>query len=147
LGLSLSTGPAELARAIAEGICLAIRDVIAVMEEKGAAVEELRVTGAPGESPFLNQLKADVSGRPVLVPGNPAKFPPELLGLTALGAAALGAYGSAEEAAGALVEIEAVFSPDTEQGPCYEGAFETYRELYRTLKPQFMIRRHPIGQP
>jgi xylulokinase len=69
LGLSLSTHREELARAMAEGICLAIRDVITVMEETGAPVTELRITGKPGESAFLNQLKADVSGRPVLIPG------------------------------------------------------------------------------
>jgi xylulokinase len=156
LGLSLSTRREELARAMAEGICLAIRDVITVMEEIGAPVTELRITGKPRESSFLNQLKADVSGRPVLIPGPrtarsgdtalpsdatlpgetlPGKgLPLELLGLAALGSTAMGAYGSAEEAAGILVGIAETFVPDEKKRPIYDRAFGIYRETYQRVK-------------
>jgi xylulokinase len=147
-GLGLGTGRGEAARAIAEGICFAIRDVIAVMEEDGAPVEDLRVTGKPGESAFLNQLKADVTGRPVLVPRlraaeaalpqTEAALPQaELLGLLALGAAALGAYASAEEAVRDLVGVAQTFVPRGAVKPVYDDAFGTYRETYRALKPLF----------
>ncbi|MDR0760394.1 MAG: hypothetical protein LBF74_09865 [Treponema sp.] len=142
-GLNLGTGRGETARAIAEGICFAIRDVIAVMEEAGAPVEELRVTGKPGESAFLNQLKADVTGRPVLVPrlraAETALPPAELLGLIALGAAALGAYKSAEEAVRDLVGVAETFVPQEAAKPVYDDAFGIYRETYRALKPLFGI--------
>jgi xylulokinase len=154
MGLGLGTGRGEIARAIAEGICFAIRDVITVMEEAGAPVEELRVTGKPGESAFLNRLKADITGRPVLVPapravlsgtaktvetrpGGTAFLPAELLGLTALGAAGMGVYGSAEEAVRDLVGIAETFVPNGEKKRVYDSAFETYRETYRALKPLF----------
>jgi xylulokinase len=133
-GLSLSTGRAELARAAAEGVCFAIRDVITVMEERGAPVRDLRVTGGPAESPFLNQLKADVSGRPVLLP---VQRDAELLGLAVIGAYAQGRYASMKEAAGALVRIEKTFYPNESAGPLYENRFGMYRELYQTLKPYF----------
>jgi xylulokinase len=131
-GLSLATGRAELARAVAEGICLAVRDVIAVMEECGAPVGEIRVTGGPAESPFLNQLKADITRRPVLLP---ARRDAELLGLAIIGATALGNYSSLAEASGALVRINRVFEPRGES--LYEDRFGMYRELYGTLKPYF----------
>jgi xylulokinase len=153
LGLSLGTGREEIARSITEGICFAIRDVLTVMEEAGAPVEDLRVTGKPGQSSFLNQLKADITGRPVLVPGprlsrsgsGTAKatldaaslFPVELLGLTALGAAAMGVYKSVEEAAGDLVDIAETFVPNEEKKHIYDQTFGTYREAYRALKPLF----------
>ncbi|GHU77696.1 xylulokinase [Spirochaetia bacterium] len=131
-GLNLSTGQEALARSIAEGVCFAIRDVITVMEEVGAPVKELRVTGGPAESEFLNQLKADVSGRPVLL----ARRDAELLGLAVLGAVAQGKYGSAGEAAGALVRIERVFTPDRGKKQGYDTIFEVYRGLYRALKSE-----------
>jgi xylulokinase len=131
-GLSLATGRAELARAVSEGVCFAILDVITVMEGCGAPVGEIRVTGGPSESPFLNQLKADITRRPVLLP---ARRNAELLGLAIVGATALGAYASFAEASGALVSIERVFTPRKE--PRYEDRFGMYRELYRTLKPCF----------
>jgi xylulokinase len=140
LGLSLGTGREEIARAITEGICFAIRDVITVMEETGATVEELRVTGKPGESAYLNQLKADITGRPVLIPALKTAvepLPAELLGLTALGTSAMGIYGSAAEAVLDLVTIMETFLPDEGKKPIYDQAFETYREAYRALKTVF----------
>jgi xylulokinase len=136
-GLSLATGRAELARAVAEGVCFAIRDVIAVMEECGAPVEELRLTGGPAENPFLNQMKADITGRPALLP---VRRDAELLGLAAIGATALGNYSSFGEASAALVRIERVFSPGKESAGLYKDRFEMYRELYRALEPQFDAR-------
>jgi xylulokinase len=133
-GLGLDTGRAEMARAAAEGICFAIRDVLAVMEEAGAPARNLRVSGGPGASGFLNQLKADISGREVLVPA--ARYA-ELSGNACTGAAALGKYGSIGEAAAALVKIDRVFHPDEKKGPLYEGLFGRYRELYCSLKEHF----------
>jgi xylulokinase len=133
-GLSLTTGRAELARAVLEGVCFAIRDVIAVMEESGAPVKDLRVTGGPAESLFLNQLKADIGGRPVLLP---VIQDAELLGLAVIGAAARGKYASPEEAARSLVRINKTFYPNKATESRYENHFGMYRELYRALKPQF----------
>jgi xylulokinase len=134
LGMGLSTGRAELARAVAEGICFALRDVITVMEECGAPVRELRVTGRPGESDFLNQLKADITGRDVLVP---ALKESELLGAAALGAAALGEYPSAGEAARAMVHIRQVYRGDEKKSALYRDLFAEYREAYKSLKGNF----------
>jgi sugar (pentulose or hexulose) kinase len=117
---------------VAEGICFAIRDVITVMEECGASVRELRVSGHPGESDFLNQLKADITGRDVLVP---AAGDAGLVGLAALGAAALGKYASAGEASAAMVKIRRVFHGDEKKAARYKELFAEYRETYRALKP------------
>jgi xylulokinase len=133
-GLSLSTGREELARAVIEGAAFAIRDVISVMEECGCSPGELRVTGGPAESEVFNQVKADVCGRPFLLP---AQKEAELLGLAIIGATALGAYGNLEEAAEALVKIEKTFYPRKEYGALYAGMFESYRKTYRSLKAEF----------
>jgi xylulokinase len=134
LGLSLSTGRAEIARAVTEGICFAIRDVITVMEEQGVPVENLRVTGRPGQSDFLNQLKADITGKPVLIP---AQREAELLGAAALGAAALGHYASAGEAVQAMVQIGKTYRPNAQHASLYDNMFREYREAYKSLKGNF----------
>jgi xylulokinase len=133
-GLSLSTGREELARAVIEGAAFAIRDVISVMEECGCSPGELRVTGGPSESGVFNQVKADVCGRPFLLP---AQKEAELLGLAIIGATALKAYGDLGEAAEALVKIQETFYPRKEHGALYAGMFESYRETYRSLKTRF----------
>lgn len=130
-GLGLSSGRAEFARSVLEGICFAVRDVIAAMEEAGADIQELRATGGAAESGLLNQIKADITGKELLVP---AQKEAELLGLAIIGATALGEYSSFAEAASALVRIEGRFSPDEKNAVLYERLFREYRETYRALR-------------
>jgi len=100
------------------------------MKEAGAEVRELRVTGGGAKSDILNQIKADITGREVLVPAHKEA---ELLGLAIIGACALGRFGSFAEAAGALVRIENRFKPDQQKAPLYEELFRVYRESYSFL--------------
>ncbi|MDR1128355.1 MAG: FGGY-family carbohydrate kinase [Treponema sp.] len=134
MGLSLASGRSEIARAAAEGICFAIRDVAEVMEELDAPVWEFRVSGGPAESAFLNQLKADITGRPVLAP---VRKDAEITGLAVIGASALGKYASPAEAAGAMARIEKKYEPRAGRKRIYDERFAAYRELYRTLKGRF----------
>jgi sugar (pentulose or hexulose) kinase len=108
--------------------------VITVMEEAGAPVRKLRLSGGPAASAFLNQLKADVSGREVLAP---VIREAELLGNACTGAAALGKYGSAGEAAAALAKTAQTYHPDIKKTGLYEKFFTRYRELYVSLKGRF----------
>jgi xylulokinase len=123
-----------MARAVLESTALAIRDVIGVMEEAGAVVSELRVTGKPGSSPFWNQLKADVSGKPLVVP----RFgESELLGGVCMALTALGRYADLAEAAEDLVGLGRRHEPNPAQKGLYDELFGLYREGYAALKPLF----------
>ena len=124
-GLSLSTGRCEFARSVLEGISFAIRDIIAIMEEAGAAIDELRVAGAASGSAILNQIKADITGKQVLAP---LQKEAELLGLAIIGSCTLGKYASFSEAASALVQIESEFLPDAKNAALYEDLFGEYRK-------------------
>jgi xylulokinase len=130
-GISLASGRAEFARAVLEGIGFAIRDVLAVMEEAGAAAGELRIAGSAAENRLLNQIKADISGREVLIP---AQKDAELLGLAIIGATVLGRYASYGEAASVLVRIEQRVRPDTAKAARYDELFAAYKAAYQ--KPQ-----------
>lgn len=130
-GLTLSSGRAEILRAVAEGVCLAMYDVIEVMEELGGSVSDLRITGGPSESAFLNQLKADVTGRPVTVP---ELGDAELMGAMVIGRTSLGDYPSFAEAARNLVRMGRRYEPDISKRTLYDGYLEQYRNTYRNLK-------------
>lgn len=125
-GLNLETGRDELIRSVAEGTCFAMRDVITVMEEGGAEVGQLRITGGPSESDCMNQLKADITGREVLVP---AVKDAELMGCLIIALQALGHFASLREAANAVVQIKGSFSPNLTVQRLYDELFETYRSL------------------
>ena len=99
-GLSLSAGRPELARSVLEGINFAVRDIIQNMEKAGAHIEQMHVCGSLAASDFLNQIKADITGKTVVAP---AQMESELLGLAAIGLCTLGKYSSFAQAAKELV--------------------------------------------
>jgi xylulokinase len=131
LGLSLSHRWEDLARAVLESIGFAIRDVLEVMAENGLAVEELRVAGTQARASALNRIKADITGRPLLVPEVPES---ELLGAACVGLASLGFYATPVDAARACVRIARRFDPDAGTRGLYDEMFGLYRESYRSLK-------------
>ena len=125
-GLGLSTGRPEFARAVLEGVNFAIRDIIEIMEETGAVIDELRVAGSAAGRDLLNRIKADITGKPVFVP---AQKETELLGLAAIGSCALGKHASFAEAARAFVRIGGTFRPEEETAALYGEMFGEYRRL------------------
>ncbi|MCL2067401.1 MAG: FGGY-family carbohydrate kinase [Treponema sp.] len=129
-GISLSSGRAEFARSVLEGICFAVRDVISVMKEAGADVKELRLTGGAAGNSVLNQIKADITGIPVL---SLEQKEAELLGLAIIGSCALGRFESYSQAAGALVRVERTYEPDLKKAAFYNELFQKYRESYQKL--------------
>lgn len=132
-GLSLETGSKELLRSVAEGTCFAMRDVITVMEELGAAVGQLRITGGPSESNFLNQLKSDITRREVLVP---AMQDAELVGCLIIALTALGNYPTLSQAARAIVQTKQCYHPNPKLETLYEDMFGTYCSIYKKLQKE-----------
>jgi len=134
IGLSLRHGRKEMARAVAESTGFAMRDVIEVMASVGADVEELRVTGQPAGNAVWNQIKADITGKPILVPSFGEA---ELLGDLCLALVSLSDFTSIGEAAESLVSMGKTYVPDGSKKPLYDELFSLYRESYRGLAPVF----------
>lgn len=67
-GLTLGTGPAQVARAALESIAFQVEDVVAAMDSPAGSVHRvhtLLTDGGPTANPVLMQLQADTSGRTV----------------------------------------------------------------------------------
>jgi len=134
IGLTVRHGRREMTRAVVESVGFAIRDVLEVMGENGLAVEELRVTGGQARSPLWNQIRADITGRRILVP---EIMDSELLGDVIVGLYALGQYPTLAEAAEDLVRIRRRYDPSPELAGPYDELFRLYRDAYRGLKQTF----------
>ncbi|HEY9054616.1 MAG TPA: FGGY-family carbohydrate kinase [Rectinemataceae bacterium] len=146
LGLNLTHRFEHMARAVAESAGYAIRDVVEAMGSRGAKVSELRVSGGPARNPAWNQIKADITGLPLLVP----RFPhAELMGDLCLALSALGDYPGPAEAAETLVTMERAHEPIAALRSLYDDLFGAYQEGYRALKPVFArlaAGQRPSGQ-
>jgi xylulokinase len=123
-GISLSAGRAEFANSVLEGIGFAIRDVLNVMEENGARVGQLRVTGRLAGVESLNQIKADITGKEILTP---VYKETELLGLAITGSCFKGKYASLAEASSAMVRIEKIYEPNKRNTGLYNELFLEYK--------------------
>jgi xylulokinase len=134
IGLTLNHHRRDMTRAVVESVAYAVRDIVEVMEEAGASVEDLRITGTPSRSPLWNQIKADVTGRRILVP---AQKDSDLAGDACLALYGLGEHGSIAAASEAIVSMGAVFEPDAARGRVYDEMFGLYRESYQGLRSVF----------
>lgn len=131
LGLSLSHSRAHMTRAMLEGSAFALRDVINAI--RGAGLEVVRITAVGGgaRSVLWRQIKADVTGLPVRVPGD--------VETTATGAAILAVLASGIETDAAAVVQEFVAYEPKEQEPdglrasLYDTCYAAYRSYYDAL--------------
>lgn len=132
VGLTLAHGRGHLARAILEASALAIRHVAEPMLRAGVRVNAMRACGGPARSEAWNQIKADVTGFPVLVP---AVLETAVLGSAMLGAVAIGACPDVSSAVRSMTRIERRLDPRPDVHATYERAFRVYTGLYPALKP------------
>ncbi len=134
VGLTLGHGVDELARAVAESIGFAIRDVLEVMRENNLVMQEIRVAGSQSQIEVLNQIKADISGKRLLIP---AVAESELMGDACIGLVALGEFESLQAACRECVKIEREFNPNSRNLALYTEMFYLYRDIYSGLKGTF----------
>ena len=131
-GLTLSHGRGHLARAIIEASALAIRHVATPMLEAGVTVTAMRACGGPARSDAWNQVKADVTGFPVLVPD---VLETAVLGSAILGSVGIGAHGDVRAAVGAMTRIDHRIEPRPEFADRYGQSFAAYTALYPAVAP------------
>ena len=134
IGLGLNHGKNEMVKAVLESVGYAIRDILEVMSENGAVVDELRITGGPSKSSFWNQIKADITGKNILVPESTES---ELLGNLSLTLCALGDSDNLAETADSIVRIKKIYEPDTKNSNIYNEMFNIYKRSYSGLKSVF----------
>lgn len=127
LGWNLQhTAQDELFAAI-EGTAFHTRVILDRMAEHGAVIQRvINGGGIPQNNSVLNQVYANVLGRPVLVPRER---------VTSLGSAifaflAAGAFATIEEAQDKICPTYQVYQPQPESQPVYGELYDLYRRLY-----------------
>jgi L-ribulokinase len=127
IGWNLShTAQDELFAAI-EGTAFHTRVVLDRMSEYGALTERvINGGGVPQNNPVLNQVYANVLGRPVLVPASTVTG----VGSSIFAFLAAGAFRTVEEAQAAICPKHAVFTPQPEARQPYDELYGLFRRLY-----------------
>jgi L-ribulokinase len=127
LGWNLvNTAQDELFAAI-EGTAFHTRIILERLAEYGVPVERvINGGGVPQNNPVLNQVYANVLGKPVLVPDGI----PTSLGSGIFALLAAGAFGSVEEAQTKMCLGHKTYQPEPKAVAVYEELYQLYRKVY-----------------
>ena len=130
-GLNFGTTRGRMIRACMEGAAYALRHNLETAAAAGARAQVLRAMGGSANSPVWTQIKADVTGCEIEVPGSDTAT---TLGAAMLAGVGTGVWSSFEEAAAQTVRVRKRYAPDPEAGAVYDRGYRVYRELYEHLK-------------
>ena len=131
LGLTLSTSKADLAKAVIEGLTYELQLNIEVLKQGGVKIDELRAIGGGAKSKLWLQLKADITGIPVVVP---RITDAACWGAALLAGAGAGCFGSISAASEDSVVLTDTYQPNPERQQKYAELFATYKMLYPAIK-------------
>jgi len=126
-GWNLQTTAQDELFAAIEGTALHTRVILDRMEENGVIVRRvINAGGIPQKNDVLNQVYANVLGRPVLVPaGNVVS-----LGSAIFAFLAAGVFKTIEEAQDKLCPQNKVFQPESSAKAAYDKLYAFYSKIY-----------------
>jgi xylulokinase len=130
VGLRLSTSKGEFLRALLEGVALEMRLNLEILESAGYNIEVLHVVGGGAKSMALSQLKADVTGKQVVLTN--------VTEAGCLGAAMLAQSAHTNtpvtEITRNWIKLLTEIKPNPEFHNIYSKKFRKYKELYQKIK-------------
>jgi L-fuculokinase len=130
LGLTITTSPAQVYRAALEGLTYQFRHALEVLRSSvGAQPELVRVVGGGSKNALWNQLRADVTGLPMITI--------EQKEATVVGAAMFamlgaGVYSSLAEAQQHMTGAQTTVAPSADRG-LYDEQYGKYRAALEAL--------------
>ncbi|MBN1249199.1 MAG: hypothetical protein JXC32_16190 [Anaerolineae bacterium] len=131
LGLTFATSKPELVKALLEGLTFELRTNLEALRDGGVAIDELRAIGGGARSAHWLQLKADITGVPVVTP---RVTDAACWGAALLAGHAAGCFESLARAASESVHLDRRFDPVPSHASVYAERYALYREVYPTLK-------------
>jgi L-ribulokinase len=127
LGWRLTHSAQDELFAAIEGTAFHTRVILERMEEHGVPVHRIiNGGGIPQKNPVLNQVYANVMGKPILVP----KGDVTSLGSAIFAFLAAGTFRTVEEAQNVLCADFAIVEPEPVHAATYQELYGLYRKLY-----------------
>jgi xylulokinase len=114
-----------------EGVVLALRDGLEIMQELGVDAKAVRAIGGGATSDLWLQLQADVYRAPVerLAVEEGAAY-----GAALLGHVTAGTFAGVDEATSVVRILPEVTEPDPAHAAVYQDVYDVFRSLYGTLR-------------
>ena len=134
LGATLGTTKKDMARAVLEGICFEMYDIVKMQEAAGISAKQIKLTGGAAKSPFWSQMLADMMGVPVqLLEASETGC----LGAAMYAGVGVGIYKDVYDAVDKAVGISKTYYPDPSKKDAYEAAYKRWTQAYEALDGTF----------
>jgi L-ribulokinase len=128
VGLTLSTRPEEVYRALFEATAFGARTIVETFNASGVPVTEFIVAGGLLRNPFLMQVYSDILRMPI---STIASEQGPALGSAIHAAVAAGAYPDVLEAGIAMGKLNtAVYRPDQDRADAYDRLYAEYATMH-----------------
>jgi xylulokinase len=132
-GMTSSTGPAELALAVMEGVAYSARLLFETLEQSACLnPTTINHSGGGSSSDIWCQIRADVLGRPI---ERTTARDAGVIGAALMAGVGSGAFVSLTDAARLFVRKDQTFKPDRTSAERHDRRFAAYKLLYEQLKP------------
>ena len=141
-GLRLETPRGEVLKGLLEGANYYLRELVDSLGGAGIEIADFRAVGGGSKSDAWLQLSADIYARPVV---RPAVTEAGAFGAAIIAGAGAGVFDSMEQAAEAMVTLEATFEPDSARQSLHERRYEQYRKLWPLMKDYLRKIAKPLG--
>jgi L-ribulokinase len=145
VGLTLSTKPEQLYRALIEATAFGVRWIVETLRDSGVPVRRFVASGGlPGKNPLLMQIYADVLGEKITLAESDQSV--------ALGAAILGCIAAGSDVTGYAQISQAIhamarqredlaYRPDLRHKKLYEKIYPLYRSVCECEGPTASVMR------
>ncbi len=94
-------------------------------------IQNIISMGGGAKSRLWNQIKADITGMEILIPGNTETA---LLGASIIAGVGIGAYKDYNEALEKITKIKKTYKPNPDNEENYTNAFKKYNDLYKKIE-------------
>ena len=135
-GITLGTSRADMFRSVLESIGFALKQNLDIAEKHaGTDYREVLLTGGGSKNRIWSQIKSDITGRVLKIPGFRETA---IRGAAMLGGICSGIYRDAEDAVKRnKKDVFTVIEPDMKKHRDYCRLAENFQSLYQALIPEF----------
>ncbi len=136
VGMSMDTTREEMAKALMEGVCYALRDSVEEARNEGIEINSVRVCGGGGKNKAWRQMLANILKVEVVVPEN-TEGPS--MGAAILAMVAAGEYENVKVASDALFTTKKIIFCDSNTTEKYDKGYEKFKALHKSLKDWYRL--------
>lgn len=133
-GLTLTTTPEMMFRAVLEGTAFALAHNVEIGKLSGIKIDEIRSIGGGSKSELWNQIKADVLGLPIAILKDSSGA---AVGDAYLAGVGAGVFSNIKDVINSNVSIENRYLPNKAHHDYYQERYARFRNLYESLKSEF----------